>query len=72
MLFEEFARRIVQREFARPVVLHDDGRRPGLYDLRVGDVEAPHIAIECIGAVDSIRTETWNIGPAQEPMSLNR
>src|SRR5918992_6228603 len=67
MTFEECARRILQRELRRPVVLHDDGRRPGLYDLRVGDAEAPDIAIECVGAVDSVRTETWNIGPAQGP-----
>jgi hypothetical protein len=53
------------------VLLHDDGHRPGLYDLRVGDVDAPAVAIECVGAVDRIRTETWNIGPAQGPISLN-
>jgi hypothetical protein len=71
MTFEECARRILQRELGRPVVLHDDGRRPGLYDLRVGDVEAPDIAIECVGAVDTVRTETWNIGPARGPLSLD-
>src|SRR5918999_3186840 len=71
MTFEECARRILQRELRRPAVLHDDGRRPGLYDLRVGDAEAPDIAIECVGAVDSVRTETWNIGPAQGPLSLH-
>lgn len=69
--FEECARRILQRELGRPVLLHDDGHGPGLYDLRVGDVDAPAIAIECVGAVDRIRTETWNIGPAQGPISLN-
>jgi hypothetical protein len=69
--FEECARRILQRELGRPVVLHDDGRRPGLYDLRVGDETAPDIAIECVGAVDSARVETWNIGPAQGPLALN-
>jgi hypothetical protein len=51
--FEECARRILQRELGRPVVLHDDGRRPGLYDLRVGDDAATEIAIECVGAVVS-------------------
>jgi hypothetical protein len=69
--FEECARRILQRELGRPVLVNDDGRQPGLYDLRVGDVDAPDIAIECIGAVDALRTETWNIGPAQGPLILN-
>jgi hypothetical protein len=69
--FEECARRILQRELGRPVVLNDDGRQPGLYDLRVGEVDAPDIAIECVGAVDDIRTETWNIGPAQGALSLD-
>jgi len=42
-----------------------------MYDLRVGNTVAPEIAIECVGAVDDLRTETWNIGPAQGPLSLN-
>ena len=41
-----------------------------MYDLRVGSADAPDIAIECTGAVDRIRTETWNIGPARGPLSL--
>ena len=69
--FEECARRILQRELGRPVVLHDDGWKPGLYDLRVGDPHAPEIAIECVGAVDKTRTETWNVGPAKGPLSLD-
>lgn len=62
---EECARRIVQRELRRPVMLHDDGSRPSMYDLRVGDRGGPDIAVECIGAVDRRRTETWNVGPAR-------
>src|SRR5688572_17752642 len=69
--FEECARRILQRELERPVVLHDDGRRPAMYDLRVGDVDAPEIAIECVGAVDSVRAETWNVGPAKGPLQFD-
>jgi hypothetical protein len=69
--FEECARRILQRELERPVVLHDDGRRPAMYDLRVGDVDAPEIAIECVGAVDSVRAETWNVGPAKGPLRFD-
>ena len=66
-----FALRVLERELGRPVVLHDDGSKAGMYDLRVGSVAAPEIAIECIGAVDAVRTETWNVGPAQGPMSCD-
>ena len=69
MSVEKQARIIVEREIERPVSLHDDGSSPGMYDLRVGYIEAPDIAIECVGAVDSIRTETWNVGPAKGPIS---
>ncbi len=69
--FEECARRILQRELGTPVILNDDGREAGLYDLRIGSVEAPAVAIECTAAIDPIRTETWNIGPARGPLLLN-
>lgn len=26
-----------------------------------------HVAIECIGAIDPVATETWNLGPAKSP-----
>src|SRR5205807_1699857 len=48
-----------------PVVIHDDGSQPGMYDLRVGSPDAPDVAIECTGAVDPVSTETWNVGPAR-------
>jgi hypothetical protein len=67
---EECARRILQRELGRIVTLNDDGSAPGMYDLRVGDGSSPEVAIECVGAVDPVRTETWNIGPAQGPVTL--
>jgi hypothetical protein len=41
-----------------------------MYDLRIGSPEMPEIAIECVGAVDSTLTETWNIGPAKGPLNL--
>jgi hypothetical protein len=41
-----------------------------MYDLRIGAVEAPEVAIECVGAVDSVRTETWNVGPGRGPLRL--
>jgi hypothetical protein len=39
-----------------------------MYDLRMGAVEAPDVAIECVGAVDPVRTETWNVGPGRESL----
>jgi hypothetical protein len=70
MSVETRAQRIIQRELQRRVELHDTGRESGMYDLRIGDAAAPEVAIECVGAVDPIRTETWNIGPARGPLSL--
>jgi hypothetical protein len=69
MSVEQHAQRIIERETQRRVVLHDDGSASGLYDLRIGDAASPEVAIECVGALDPIRTETWNIGPAQGPIS---
>lgn len=41
-----------------------------MYDLRVGTAEAPDVAIECVGAVDAVGTETWNVGPGKGPLQL--
>ena len=68
---EERARRVLEKVLRRPVTRHDDGRLPGMYDLRVGSAEAPEIAIECVGAVDPERTATWNIGPAKGSETLD-
>lgn len=70
MAGEEWARRIIKKELARSVVLNDDNSKAGMYDLRIVASDTPEIAIECIGAVDPIRTETWNIGPAKGPLDL--
>lgn len=70
MAGEELARRIVEKELRRTVVINDDGSAPGMYDLRVGPADAPEFAIECVGAVDQIYTETWNVGPARGPLQL--
>jgi hypothetical protein len=40
-----------------------------MYDLRIGAVEAPDVAIECVRAVDSVFTETWNVGPGSGSFS---
>lgn len=70
MAGEEWARRIVEKELKRSVVINDDGSRPSMYDLRIGPADAPELAIECVSAHDPTRTETWNVGPAQGPLQL--
>lgn len=70
MAGEEWARRIVEKELKRTVVINDDGSAPGMYDLRAGPADAPEVAIECVGAVDQTYTETWNVGPARGPLQL--
>src|SRR5262249_7800656 len=42
-----------------------------MYDLRIGPFDAPEVAIECVGAINSAFTETWNKGPAREPLQLS-
>lgn len=46
MAAEEWARRIIEQELHYIVTLHDDGSQPSMYDLRVGTVDAPNMAIE--------------------------
>lgn len=70
MTVERWAQQILERELDCPVVVHDDGSQPSMYDLRIGAAEAPDFAIECVGAVDSVRTETWNVGPGTGPLHL--
>jgi hypothetical protein len=70
MAGEEWARRIIENELGRSVALNDDNSKAGMYDLRIGESDTPEIAIECVGAVDSILTETWNVGPAKGPLDL--
>jgi len=66
---EAWARSIISTELGVAVEIHDDGSEPGMYDLRIGSRDTPHVAIECTGAVDRVATETWNIGPARGPMT---
>jgi hypothetical protein len=70
MTVESWAQKIVQDELRESVVVHDDNSQPSMYDLRIGPVESPAIAIECTGAVDKVRTETWNVGPGRGPLTL--
>jgi len=71
MTVEEWAQKILCRELGCSVELHDDGSQPGMYDLRVGEIDAPKIAVECVGAVDQTATETWNVGQARGPILIN-
>ena len=59
---EEWAARLVSKELGVDAEVHDDNSSPQMYDVRVGHAESPQIAIECVGAVDPVRTETWNVG----------
>jgi hypothetical protein len=67
----QWAQHIVTRALNRPVELHDTNKLPGMFDLRIGPVDAPDMAIEVVGAVDSVYTETWNHGPARGPLQLD-
>jgi len=67
---ERWAQQIIEKELNCPVVVHDDGSQPSMYDLRIGAVEAPDVAIECVGAVDPVRTETWKVGPGKGHLRL--
>jgi hypothetical protein len=67
---EEWARRIVEKALGRSVVINDDGSKPSMYDLRIGPADAPELAVECVGAVDQTRAETWSVGPSEGPLEL--
>jgi len=70
MKIEDWARVICQRELDQPVEQHDDGTAPGMYDLRVGAVVGPAVAIECVRAVDATLEELWNVGAIRGPLML--
>ena len=69
MSVESWAQKIVQDELQESVVVHDNNSQPGMCDLRIGPAECPTLAIECVGAVDRVRTETWNVGPGRGPLT---
>jgi len=50
-----------------PVEHHDDGSVDGMYDLRIGPAEAPQVAIEVVGAVNSAYARTRSAGPGWGP-----
>jgi hypothetical protein len=60
----------MEKELRRNVALKDDSSMPSIYDLRVGPADAPEVAVECVGAIDPIFTEAYNVGPVREPLEL--
>ncbi len=60
-----WAQRIVSVAVGAEVHEHDDNTAVSMYDLRIGPVESPTMAIEVVGAVDREWTETWNVGPGR-------
>src|SRR5687768_15950556 len=69
MSFEVWAGQVIQSELNRQVEIYDTGRQARMYELGIGAVGAPDVAIECVRSVDPIRTETCHLGPAKEPLS---
>lgn len=63
---EVWAQQVIALALGVEVHPHDDNSIDSMYDLRVGPVESPALAIEVVGAVDEEWTETWNVGPAVE------
>lgn len=62
---EVWAQRIVSVALGADVHEHDDNSANSMYDLRIGSVETPTVALEVVGAVDREWTETWNVGPGR-------
>ena len=50
--FEQHAQQVIGKTLQREVFMHDDGSRDGLYDLRVGPIDNPEIAIECVRVIN--------------------
>lgn len=71
MTTEDWARNIVANELGTQVDVHDNGSQSGMYDLIIGSVSKPEYAIECVGSVDPVATETWNVGPAKGPIKVD-
>jgi hypothetical protein len=42
-----------------------------MYDLRIGSVDAPDMAIECVGAVDPVFIKTWKFLTARGSLQLS-
>lgn len=62
---EQFAKTLIESHLQKPVWIHDDGSENSMFDLGIGDKNNPQYAIECIGVMDQMETETWNLGPGK-------
>lgn len=68
---EKTAKELVEKELNLQVIIHDDNSEPSMYDLRIGSVDAPKYAIECVGAVCQKTTETINIAYEKKPVDYS-
>ena len=67
---EEWARLVLGKHLGRVAEMHDDGTQDSMCDLRVGTVEAPEIAIECVQDADPDAIRVWKKGPAGGPHQI--
>lgn len=69
---EETAKELIEKELKLQVIIHDDNSEPSMYDLRIGSIDAPEYAIECVGAVNQITTETISNAYKKSPIDYSR
>ena len=53
------------------VQAHDDNSFPSMYDLRVGPIQKPHLAIECVKDINTDAIRTWKKGPEKGPVQVD-
>jgi hypothetical protein len=58
---EEWARQMLSSALDAPVVQHDDGSAPSMYDLRVDYLDRPPAAVEVTSAADGETIALWNL-----------
>lgn len=68
---ELWAKDIIEKQLGVEVTYHDDNSMPSMVDLIVQNNGRTEYAIECVGAVDPVATETWNVGPATGPFQVD-
>jgi hypothetical protein len=59
---EVSARSVISTELGVAVEIHDGGGGASMCDLRIGSRDGAHVAIQCVGAIDPVPTETWHVG----------
>lgn len=70
---EEWARQLIERTLGTTVRQHDDGSRPGMYDLDIISSEDMVIgAVEVTAAVEPEATAYWRAADHGEPWTDGR